>query len=153
MIADTRAARIASETAFLDAFASAVDKEPLLRSLLESYSRAVGDPANELVHLYEVRDALSKYYRGERNARSALEIVAGEWDRLGRLANAEPVDQSRHRGKHTGGPRPATAEELAEARAIVKSWIEKFACYARLSTSAPACRQAGTTGHVGRRDQ
>jgi hypothetical protein len=37
----------------------------------------------ELVHLYEVRDALKTHYGDARAAQQALAIPAGEWDRLG----------------------------------------------------------------------
>lgn len=36
------------------------NSDPLLRSLIESYGRAIKDPRNELIHLYEIRDALSR---------------------------------------------------------------------------------------------
>jgi hypothetical protein len=60
---------------------------------LTSYASAVSDPRNELVHLYDVRDALSTHFRGEQNARAALNIPQSEWRRLGVLANVEPIEQ------------------------------------------------------------
>jgi len=45
-----------------------------------------------------------------------VSISTTEWKRLGLLANVEPLEQGRHRGKHAAGRRIATAEELEEAR-------------------------------------
>ena len=94
--------------------------------MLDSYSRAVEDPANESIHLYEIRDALAAHYTSHRKARAALGIEPGEWDRVGVLAIVEPILQGRHRG-HSGNLRPATHEELLEVRQIVRRWIETFA--------------------------
>ncbi len=87
-------------------------------SLLASYQAAVNDPENELVHLYEIRDALSKLFKGEVPARKALGLGVSEWRRLGQLANDEPLKQGRHRGKSAGELRDATESEPAEARII-----------------------------------
>lgn len=127
VIADTRAERIRSQTDFIDAVAPKAARSPVLISLLESYSRAVEDPANELVHLYEIRDAIVKHHGNEQAARTTLGISSGEWSRFGKLANAEPVEEGRHRGRHPSGRRPATREELAEVRATASRLIEAFA--------------------------
>jgi hypothetical protein len=79
------------------------------------------------VHLYEVRDALVKYYGGKRSARDALAISETQWGRLGVLANVAPLEEGRHRGKHPAGRRAATESELAEARQLALSWILAFA--------------------------
>ena len=92
-----------------------------------SYSRSVSDPSNELIHLYEIRDTLSQHYGGEQKARAALNINHAEWQRLGVLANVEPLEQGRHRGKTIGGHRSASSGELEEARSIVRNWIIAFA--------------------------
>ena len=123
---DTRAERIAEHKRMLDSIAPKLARSPLLRGLFDSYSRAISDPANELVHLYEVRDALQAHYRGEQNARAALDISASEWERLGVLANVAPIEEGRHRGQH-GTRRNATAAELEEARSIVRKWIVALA--------------------------
>ena len=36
-----------------------------LNTLLKSYNAAVSDLANELVHLYEIRDAVRKHYSND----------------------------------------------------------------------------------------
>ena len=94
--------------------------------MLESYSRAVEHPDDEWIYLYEIRDALATHYTSHRKARAALGIAQDEWDRVGVLANVEPILQGRHRG-HQDNLRPATPEELAEVRQLVRSWIETFA--------------------------
>ena len=126
-VRDTKAERIAEDTALLNLIAPKMAHSETLRAMANSYSQAVTDSSNELVHLYEVRDALSKYYGGEHKARDVLNISEAEWDRLGRLANVEPLLQGRHRGKHPASLRPATAAELAEARDVAKRWIIAFA--------------------------
>lgn len=106
---------------------------PLLRTVMESYSRAVNDPANEFVHLYEIRDAIEEAYGGKRKgkklARIALKINStkweNEWSRFGQITNDAEIEQSRHWGKKTlDRPlRPATIDELTEVRAIAMGWI------------------------------
>jgi hypothetical protein len=95
-------------------------------SILRSYSAALDDPDNELIHLYEIRDALSSQFRGERAAQMALNISSTKWRRLGSLANVEPLLQGRHRGGNPGALRDATADELEDARWIAREMIESY---------------------------
>jgi hypothetical protein len=127
IVRDTRAERIAANASLLDSIAPKLARSDVLNGLFTSYSRSVSDPSNELVHLYEIRDALSQHYGGEQNARAALNINRAEWQRLGFLANIEPLEQGRHRGKNIGGERAASSVELEEARNIVRNWIIAFA--------------------------
>jgi hypothetical protein len=127
VVHDSRAERISRHKALLDSVTPKVGRSPALRSLLESYSRSVSDPDDELVHLYEIRDRLSAHYGGEQFARNALRITKNDWQRLGVLANVEPLAQGRHRGKHRGKQRTATEAELREVRDLVRSWILSFA--------------------------
>jgi hypothetical protein len=127
IIQDSKAERIAGHNTLLDTIAPKASASPVLRGLLTTYSRAIYDPSNELVYLYEIRDALAAHYGSDaKAARAALKISKAEWRRLGELANAEPLDQGRHRGEHVGR-RNATAAELNEARGIVLGWIIAFA--------------------------
>jgi len=126
VVQDTKAGRIAEDTSILDLLAPKLAHSPSLRSVVASYSRSVSDRSNELVHLYEVRDALKKHYGSEDKARVALSITRAEWQRLGVLANVEPLEQGRHRGNHAAGRRSATGSELQEAREIVRRWIIAF---------------------------
>jgi hypothetical protein len=127
IVRDTRAERIAAHTSLLDSIAPKLARSAVLHRLFMSYARSVSDPSNELVHLYEIRDALSQHYGGEQKARAALNINRTEWQRLGVLANVEPLEQGRHRGKDIGGHRAASSGELDEARSIVRNWIIAFA--------------------------
>jgi len=124
---DTRAERIAEQTDMLSLFLGKMPQAPALRSMLQSYSHSIDDPDNEFVHLYEIRDALSKHFGDDKAARAALGIASDEWRRVGCLANKAPVTQGRHRGKKYDGLRSATPGELAEMREIVKRWIIAFA--------------------------
>jgi hypothetical protein len=53
-----------------------------------------------MTHLFEIRDALSRHLGGEKDTRKVLGLTNAEWDDLGRIANHEPIAESRHRGKH-----------------------------------------------------
>ena len=80
---------------------------------------SVRDPANELVYLYEIRDALSVKFGSDRGARIALAITSSQWSRLGQLCNDEPLRQGRHRGKTRVALRDASEDELFEALRLV----------------------------------
>jgi hypothetical protein len=45
-------------------------------SILRSYSAALNDPDNELIPLYEIREALSSQFGGDRAAQKALNFRA-----------------------------------------------------------------------------
>jgi hypothetical protein len=90
----------------------------------------VADPDNELVHLYEIRDALATKFGGEGAVRSALGIRSKEWSSLGQRANSEPLRQGRHRGTKVGGElRDAVESELKDARGIARNMIEAYLYY------------------------
>ena len=127
ILRNARAERIAEHRSVLDSVAPKLVRSATLRSLVESYSRSITDPNNEFVHLYEIRDGLSGHYGNEQLACSALGISKSKWKRLGVLANVEPLEQGRHRGKHPKGRRAATPSELNEARQLVQRWIMAFA--------------------------
>jgi hypothetical protein len=126
VIHDSKAMRIAMHDRDTEIILTALERHPDLQALVDSYLRAVADPADEFVHLYEVRDGLGKLLGGETGARTLLGISKAEWQQLGRLANAEPIDQGRHRGQHLGNTRPATAEELEVARSTVRTRIVRL---------------------------
>ena len=90
---------------------------------------SVKDPANELVHLYEIQDALSKYFGNDTAARKALGVSINKWRRLSSLANDPSLKQGRHRGLSLGALRDATKEELKEARNIAQSLVETYLEY------------------------
>ena len=127
VVQDTRAERIAADARFVDELAPKISRSPLLKVLVGSYSAAVEDPPDELTHLYEIREALARHYRDDHRAQKTLGITKADWKRLGQLANDEPLQQSRHRGKHLPSIRPATEAELEEAREISRRLILAFA--------------------------
>jgi hypothetical protein len=128
IIIDSRRDRIEKKRE-LAQLAELYSSDIVAASLLASYQAAVNDPENELVHLYEIRDALSKLFKGEAPARTALGLGASEWSRLGQLANTKPLKQGRHRGKSAGELRDATESELAEARIIARTFVEAYLVY------------------------
>ena len=128
-IIDTRTERIKKKTALAESVGTHRAKDGLLDALLTSYQASVTDPDNELVHLYEVRDALGKRFGGERLTCKLLRISPADWDQLGRLANKKPLKQGRHRGKNAGVLRDATAAELQTARGIAREMIQTYLNY------------------------
>ncbi len=56
--------------------------DALLMSLLQSQNTAINDPDNELVHLYEIRDALSKKFGDQGKAQKVLGITGIQWSRF-----------------------------------------------------------------------
>jgi hypothetical protein len=128
-IADSRGERVETIKRFREqVIPHTVDK--LLPVLLQSYDAAVKDPNDELVHLYEIRDALSTKFGSEANAKAALGIAHTKWTRLGQLCNHLPLNQGRHRGKKAAEVlRDARADELAEARVIARTMVEAYVRY------------------------
>ena len=127
VVRDTKAERIAGDRSEVGAIAEKATTNSVLGKMLESLVTALSEPAGEFVRLYEIRDALSTHFGGDREARNALGISAGDWSRFGFLANNTPVLEGRHRGEHPGGLRPATADERETMRRLAKEWIRKFA--------------------------
>jgi hypothetical protein len=101
----------------------------LLDSLLASHLSALNDPDNELVYLYELRDALAKRFGGDAEAQKVLSVSGTEWSRFGRLSNNKRLSQGRHRGKFPGQLRSATDEELVEARTFARQLLLAFLQY------------------------
>ncbi len=129
VVADSRADRLKLKREFAERVAQVGERDALLVAILDCYSHAVNDAANELVHLYEIRDALSKRFGNETNARHELSIPKRRWSRLGKLSNDEPIKQGRHRGKALANMRDATSDELQECRDIAFELIAKYLDY------------------------
>ena len=128
VLKDTKAERIAASNAFA-ARVEAHTSDALLRALLVSYRGSVRDPKDELVHLYEIRDALAKKFGGETTARATLGVSKHDWSELGRISNSLPVRQGRHRGQSPGASRDATEEELTTARRVAFGMIQRYLDY------------------------
>lgn len=129
VISDSRKERVEKKKELANLVESHFPKDPLLRSVLGFYNAAVSHPENELVHLHDIRDALSGQFGGETAARTALGVSRKQWKRLGHLANKAPLKQGRHRGKSAGALRDATEAELKEARNIALSLVEGYLRY------------------------
>jgi hypothetical protein len=130
VVHDSRRARIDRQRELAALLFDAQMADPLCAHLVESLQRARQRADYELLHLYEIRDALSKRFGGDKKARRKLGITKGDWSFLGRLANKEPLEGSRHRGEHlvTGDPLPTpTPEQLDRARSIAVGMIEAYA--------------------------
>lgn len=128
VISNTRQERIDTSNAFVELIVK-YEHDPLLLYLLGSYNASVEYPENELVYLYDIRDALAAKFSGEKNIIDILNITKSDWSNLGRLANDEPIIQGRHRGKKAPDLRSATSEELEEVRTISKKFIEAYLNY------------------------
>jgi hypothetical protein len=126
VISDTRKERLEKQKWFSEAVSKHRKNNNTLDQMLKSYQAAVGDPGNEFVHLYEVRDALALEFGGKKNALTKLNLTEGEWDAIGELANAKPLKQGRHRGRSVGMLRDAEKNELDMARKSVSKLIEKY---------------------------
>ena len=125
-VVDSKRDRIERKETLGELVAAHRASDSTLTALLKSYEAGVRDPNNELVHLYEIRDAIAARYGGDREARVALGISATVWSRLGVLCSVEPVRQGRPRGKSGTALRDATEGELVEARDIARDMIEAF---------------------------
>ncbi len=100
-----------------------------LDQMLRSLQMAVNDPQNELVYLYEIRDALTMKFRNQNKAKKQLGVTLAKWNTIGDLANLRPLKQGRHRGKSAGHLRDADSSELALARETARMLIEKYLLY------------------------
>ena len=125
-IVDTKAARIAEKREFAEQVERLRPRSPVLAGMLASFGAAARDPQNELVHLYEVREALATELQGSHVAMRILEIPRDNWSRLGELCNEKPLRQGRHRGKMGVALRDATHEELEEARSLARSMLRSY---------------------------
>lgn len=136
VIADSKRDRIEKKKNFAELISIYRPGDLLLASLLKSQAAAVRDLNNELVHLYEIRDALSAKFGGDSATRTALGIGSAPWSRFGQLCNNEPLRQGRHRGKTGDVLRDATEAELTEARDIARAMIEAYLRHLDASASS-----------------
>lgn len=129
VISDTKQERINKKKWFSETSAKFRIKDQTLNQMLKSYGSSVSDPNNELVHLYEIRDAVSKEFNGESITRSKLNITKKEWSDFGLIANKKPLLQGRHRGNNAGELRQADFSELEIARKIASKIVENYLIY------------------------
>jgi len=129
VVSDSKRDRIERKKTLAELVAKHHSTDTLLASLLRSYDAAVRDQDNELVHLYEVQEALRIRFGGGLAARAALSISSSQWSRMGRLCNDEPLKQGRHRGAAVGMLRDTSWGELTEVREIALAMIEGYLRY------------------------
>jgi hypothetical protein len=128
IVSDSRRDRIEKKKKLAELVAKHRAKDKTLESILGFYNAAVHDPYNELVHLFDIWEALEKRFNGYKAALNALGISESEYKKLGNPANNDPFI-GRHRGKKVGVLRGATEAELEEARSIVRNMIEAYLQY------------------------
>ena len=129
IISDTKQERIEKKKRLADLAAKFRLIDTTLDQMLRSYNASVSDPKNELIHLYEIRDAAAKKFGNSSKAKTKLTITNDQWNTLGRLANDEPLTQGRHRGQNPGTLRDAESAELDQARNIAAKIIENYLNY------------------------
>ncbi len=133
VLSDSKRERIDEEKMLAELISTYRRNDGVLDSVLNSYTAAVRDPDNELVHLYEIQDAIKTKFRGRSAALLALRIKSCDWQLLGRLCNDNSLRQGRHRGRSIDGLRDATEAELAEARGIARAMVKAYLQYLRNS--------------------
>ncbi|MCF7965779.1 MAG: hypothetical protein K9L79_09610 [Methylobacter tundripaludum] len=103
--------------------------DSLLIKMLQSYRKAMHDSSNELVHLFEIREALVVKFENENNVRNTLNISKPQISEFRKLCNNSNLKQGRHRGQNIGTLREASLEELQKARGIAKTMITAYINY------------------------
>lgn len=129
VINDSRRDRIEKKKELASLVEKYRKQDEFVESMLAFYEAAIHDPKNELVHLFDIWEALVKRFDGEIEALAALGISKSKRKTLGRLSNDEPLHQGRHRGAKVGELRDATDAELQEARSIARNMVESYLYY------------------------
>ncbi len=129
VITDTKLDRVKKRERFSKLSAKYKNSDPVVESILISFEKSQNNPNVELVHLYEIRDALKKKFNGGGAAKKELGISNSKWERLGILADTLPLNQGRHSGQHIGLLRDATESELQEARDIAVEMVIAYLEY------------------------
>lgn len=124
VISDTKRERIDEEKFLAELISKFKNKDKIVQAVLKSYDSAVADPANELIHLYEIRESLCIKFGDKKNVKDILGITDTEWRNFGKLANTSR--EGRHRGKVLDNLRKATVEELTMARRFAKKLILEY---------------------------
>lgn len=123
---DTRQARIERKRRLSEAILRHRSVDTTLERMCASFDAAMNDPADQLVHLYEVCEAFE-----QRVAATASELYRANksiCDRMGRVCNNKELLEGRHRGKAVSSTqRSATLEELGAVRAGAAALIEAYA--------------------------
>jgi len=99
--------------------------------MLHSYAMALKHSKYELVHLYEVRDALARKFNDKKrktHACTTLGIDKDNWDKFGSIANCCHIRHSRHVGKSVSSPRDSASsiKSLRDAKPCELSFVRRF---------------------------
>ena len=116
ILTDSRLDAAAAGKDFAELILSAPEDHPLVLRLLKAYENAIHEPQNELIHLYEIRDALSEKYGN--TAYEILGLSEKSWNRFGKIANKLPLTQGRHRGR---------SKVLSKANSKVLEYMRTYA--------------------------
>jgi hypothetical protein len=125
VVEDTKATRTIKHRRFGESVIDLLTTDPTLKKIMNSFDKALRDKGNLLVHLYEIRDAISKEYGSEKNARNSVKVTGADWSKFGRMVNDDPLLEGRHRGKHTG-LRNCTKDEISFATGFAQALIEGY---------------------------
>lgn len=125
IVQDTRAERLQKQQDFRESVAALAQGNDVLKRVLQSFSTALSDPDNLLIHLDEIRETFKTEYGSDKSAQEALNVTSKSWSRFGALANNEPLKEGRHRGRHRK-LRPATKSEIEHALSFSQELIEKY---------------------------
>ena len=98
-------------------------------SILKSFNNAVNDPANELVHLFEILESLRCRFENDKKIREDLDVSNNSIRDLHRLANDNCIKQGRHRGQNPSNLRSANSSEIRKARDIARKLIISYLEY------------------------
>jgi hypothetical protein len=134
VVTDTKRDRIEKRKMLAD-LAAKHRRDKVLATILQSYDASKRDRKNELVHLFEILEALRLKLGGDKGVHSLLKIHDSDLDRLAILCNEEPLRQGRHRGKKYENLRDATKDELNDARKISADIIEAYLTYLESAAS------------------
>ena len=128
IVSDSRRDRIEKKKKLAELVAKHRSKDKTLESILGFYKAAIYDPYNELVHLFDIWEALENRFNKKKAALITLGFTERDYNKLGNPANNDPFI-GRHRGKKVGVSRGATEAELEEARGIARNMIEAYLHY------------------------
>ncbi|CAH1745214.1 putative ferric uptake regulation protein [Thauera humireducens] len=129
LVRDTRQERVDCIKSLGERIAAQVQEDGTFRKLIASYRAAMRDPSDELVHLYEIADALKSRFGRPREVQGRVAIHPEEWGRFEMLCNRSELRQSRHRGLAGSVLRDATCDELHQVRSLARKMIEGYLCY------------------------
>ncbi|MEM6838588.1 MAG: hypothetical protein AAF609_17250 [Cyanobacteria bacterium P01_C01_bin.120] len=91
VISDTKRDRLNRQENFSNLVDEYRSNDITLDHIRKSYQKSVKNPDDELVHLYEIKDSLSKRFGSKSVTVKKLGIKNREWGKIGVLANTLPL--------------------------------------------------------------